>query len=542
MSNEEEAALGIDPSLPCVQHALIAMTRPPRTWTRRVLRFCLWSFATLLTVYALLCVWINWTGARAKEQAFARVAAEGETLDFKALLPPPVDPAKNFFAIEPLKNIALVIDNDPEKGEPAEKRRALEAIEIEGESSGPLPMEGVKLGRGLDAAEFSAWLSLSEDGILPEDAGDDAATARRSIEKARPQLLVLTSALSREEAEFVPPLGLRPWPQNLMEMAVPHYGGLLHAGPVLRLHGAACALAGEPDKALEDARVLLRFSSACQKEQLVISLLVAVTFQSMSHEVIWQALASGKATDKALGAMQRDLSHSLIQPTLQCLRGELSAASSMATHMESQSAAEVTKMFDTLRESGGLQVSEIEVLAFRFLPRGFHTWNHATVLESELGGFILPLRDRGLSALVESLEKIHQDRATMNPLANLHRVLANISLPSLSGVLWRVVAIETRRRQALIACALERYFIQHQAYPTALQDLVPQFLTEVPTDAMDGKPMRYRQTEKGRYVIWATGFDGKDDEGKVSATPDTVADLYKREYLGDWAWQYDPVK
>jgi hypothetical protein len=34
------------------------------------------------------------------------------------------------------------------------------------------------------------------------------------------------------------------------------------------------------------------------------------------------------------------------------------------------------------------------------------------------------------------------------------------------------------------------------------------------------------------------GFDGRDDAGKVTAG----TKLNKREYVGDWAWQYEPAK
>jgi hypothetical protein len=76
-----------------------------------------------------------------------------------------------------------------------------------------------------------------------------------------------------------------------------------------------------------------------------------------------------------------------------------------------------------------------------------------------------------------------------------------------------------------------------------LQALVPQFLPEVPTDVLDGKPIRYRQTPDGRYALWATGFDGKDNNGEVPTKAGIpVGDIYKPGYQGDWAWQYQPVK
>ena len=218
----------------------------------------------------------------------------------------------------------------------------------------------------------------------------------------------------------------------------------------------------------------------------------------------------------------------------------MAAASSIMDYAKKSSAAEVARLFGGI-DGGGIQPGLSGRIGIWLMPQGYLAWNHGTLVEAELNGFILPLKKGGLAALADAAGKLETEIKDMNKWSNLHKLLASLAIPSVIGIAERVIATETQRRQALIACALERYFVQHQAYPAALADLVPQFLDQVPSDVMDGKPMRYRKTEKGRYVIWATGFDGKDDGGKVNATPDTVADLYKREYLGDWAWQYEPV-
>ena len=506
---------------------------------KKLLRFLLWSCAALVTVYALLCAWINWAGAKANQQALARVAEEGETLDFKALLPPPVDPAKNFFAIEPLKDLALIIDNDTDKGAPAEKRKALEAMKIEAKNSGPLAFHGVRLGRRADMEAFANMLRQSELGASITGAQTEQAM-RLALEMNRPQILLLTSELQRAEAEFTPTFGQRKLPENLFALPLPHYNGPMKVGHVLHLHGVACAEAGDAVAAIQDARVLLRFSAACQREPLLISLLVGVTLQAQAHELVWQTLVTQKANAESLSVLQQELSMDGEAVVLQALRGEMAAASSIMDYAKKSSAAEVARLFGGI-DGGGIQPGLSGRIGIWLMPQGYLAWNHGTLVEAELNGFILPLKKGGLAALADAAGTLETEIKDMNKWSNLHKLLASLAIPSVIGIAERVIATETQRRQALIACALERYFVQHQAYPAALADLVPQFLDQVPSDVMDGKPMRYRKTEKGRYVIWATGFDGKDDGGKVNATPDTVADLYKREYLGDWAWQYEPV-
>jgi hypothetical protein len=45
-------------------------------------------------------------------------------------------------------------------------------------------------------------------------------------------------------------------------------------------------------------------------------------------------------------------------------------------------------------------------------------------------------------------------------------------------------------------------------------DLVPRYLSEVPNDPFDGKPLRLKHTEDG-LVIYSVGLDGDDNGGNL---------------------------
>jgi hypothetical protein len=110
--------------------------------------------------------------------------------------------------------------------------------------------------------------------------------------------------------------------------------------------------------------------------------------------------------------------------------------------------------------------------------------------------------------------------------------------------------------QAVIACALERYYLDHQVYPAKLAALVPGYLDHVPNDVIDGASMRYRLTVDGRYQLYSIGWNGKDDDGAIAWPPDrkwrrtSTASLAGQEQpfpglsadQGDWVWQYAPAE
>lgn len=106
----------------------------------------------------------------------------------------------------------------------------------------------------------------------------------------------------------------------------------------------------------------------------------------------------------------------------------------------------------------------------------------------------------------------------------------------------------------LTALAVIRYERKHGSLPESLDEIVGEYLKEVPLDLLDGKPLRYRR-QNGGFIIYSVGVNGVDDGGQpVLIRPDGsfVADptkeegteslrslpagsyIMQREYPGDW--------
>lgn len=88
-----------------------------------------------------------------------------------------------------------------------------------------------------------------------------------------------------------------------------------------------------------------------------------------------------------------------------------------------------------------------------------------------------------------------------------------------------------RNEQAQLACALERFRLSRHAFPKSLEELVPEFISAIPRDVMDGAPMRYRLNDDGSFDLWSIALNRKDDQGAFDPK------LRTREQL-DWVWRY----
>jgi hypothetical protein len=133
----------------------------------------------------------------------------------------------------------------------------------------------------------------------------------------------------------------------------------------------------------------------------------------------------------------------------------------------------------------------------------------------------------------DEFSAIFQDPSTRN----FHYVLSS-SVMSLAGVFRQALRAEAASRIAMTAIALKRYQQKHGSYPQELGLLVPDFLTAVSNDPVDGKPLRYRLQADGTFLLYSIGENGIDDGGDAALAKDATSastDWLNRKAL-DWVW------
>lgn len=92
-------------------------------------------------------------------------------------------------------------------------------------------------------------------------------------------------------------------------------------------------------------------------------------------------------------------------------------------------------------------------------------------------------------------------------------------LPSLSKVAERDAFMRGYLRVAMAGVAVERWRLAHGGeIPDSLDAVIPSFLSAVPLDPYDGRPLRFKKLPRG-YVVYSIGPDRKDDGGKELLPP-----------------------
>ncbi|MEM1211650.1 MAG: hypothetical protein AAGI68_05060 [Planctomycetota bacterium] len=90
----------------------------------------------------------------------------------------------------------------------------------------------------------------------------------------------------------------------------------------------------------------------------------------------------------------------------------------------------------------------------------------------------------------------------------------DIIVPALLAAGRSQLQYRTQSDLLLTAAALTVYRLDRDRYPESLGDLVPEYLTKLPVDRYDGRPLTYRPGPDGQtYLLYSIGSDGEDDHG-----------------------------
>lgn len=103
--------------------------------------------------------------------------------------------------------------------------------------------------------------------------------------------------------------------------------------------------------------------------------------------------------------------------------------------------------------------------------------------------------------------------ALTNSLQRFRYLLTILASPHFKRAVSVSVHRETERRLTVTAIALNRCEHKYGQFPPSLDRLVPEFLTAVPQDCMNGESLRYQRKGNDPFILYSVGEDGRDDSG-----------------------------
>jgi hypothetical protein len=506
--------------------------------SRRTLLRLVFIVAAFATLIGLFYGEENWRGRRAWNKYKQQLEAQGQQLDWAAVIPKPVPDDQNFAATPFLRLIINERGDSPEinKRWPKDFGKASdEFYKLQPKKkSKQEPPRGPER-RMTDLVTWqAAFMQINGQDIsaLPKAQEADAA-ARTQAAKAvldflkpyEPVLEELRQASSRPACRYDVNYDV----ENPFSILLPHLARQKVMCQLLRVRASAELAAGEPEKAYRDVLLALRLAQGLKDEPILISYLVQIAGFRITTDAIWEGLAQHTWSDAQLQAFQKQLQ-------------EFDFLANLESSFKSERAWGL-KYIDYLRKHNITDEFENAVdkedqagfyAFFRLAPGGwldFEKRNYAEMfpLSKEL------LHDRRIdpSACVKKQEDLVASFGGMKQRLLGHRMISALILPALTKVHFKAAEAQTVADESVTACALERCRLANGQFPDQLQALVPKFLDKVPQDVISGNPLIYRRTDNGQYVLYSVALNGKDDGGLV-ALKQSITNAH------DWVWRSQP--
>lgn len=521
---------------------LPASITPPALWLRWTLGPAYLLLIALVTPMAALTAIENFRGAWAWRQTRAELVAKGERLTFGELLPTTVPADQNVASLPLFAN--LFDYTHPKRGvipwRVANAQKRLWAVNL---PDNHLPNR--KSGSGpIALADWAVAFRTSVSNRAakpPKPDSNDAWQPAYAVapSNATPAQVVLTALsvgdpLIRDLCEFSErPHARFPvhWDESFNAL-LPHLAFGKGISRHLALRVEARLAEGDVTGAFADQLCGLRVAGIFREEPLLISQLVRIAQGAIAASSLWPGIRQHQWTEAQLAEFQRRLDRpSFLRDMAWSLEGERAGAILMLDGMARQG---VFGNLEEIEALGGTDASGSQMTAAVF-PRGWIRQNEIRIVQFhqqliETGRLLATNPPaNGWSGSLKRLDEgpLAAALEAPTPYNLLYRMLA----PALGKAIAKAMRADQTAVMAATACALERHWKKHGAYPESLAALEPEFMAEAPRDFMDGQPLRYRRTETGHFQLWSVGLDGTDNDG-VAKVKDAGAD----ELGQDWVW------
>jgi hypothetical protein len=458
-------------------------------------RFVGWALVVLVSLITVLWQWENWRSARELKAVRLRVIERLGTDDPFAFMPPKVTDEQNYFA-NPVIESWLMVTN-PKNGQM--KYTPPEDVLL---PKGFIMPEIVESDDGAPGRlDLKAWMAkraapASEDPVivLSRELGDGNGLLPKLAQGLNKPYSIMKPG-QRDASEAA---GGDPW-----EAAIPHFENLNAFQRQLGLHLRSAALTGDMNKAEMTLHIMLRFSEAPARSN-IIGCLVPLAMHGLAFDALHEALEHPAWTQGALGRLQVRLGQFDDFDQYQTAHGgEILGMFAALAYFRSHWDA-----FDGVSDDA----PDVFNFVWKYGPIGWHDANIAFYADCMLEQLGPSGRDVWLSAQERDAHVLRRAKAAYS-WPNPRRILGAIAIPNVGNISHSAAETLFHRRCLIIACALEKHRLLHGAFPASL-DAVKQDLKVLTLDdpARPGHAPGYR-LEKNGYLLWSAGPDAQDDQG-----------------------------
>jgi hypothetical protein len=430
------------------------------------------------------------------EEVEKRLADAGESLDFESFFAPPVPDAQNFMGTPALKGLELRRSVDS-------RERKHERFEALPDLRPPRPSQPD--GEPLD---LSKWEILDANNEVIGTLGEEPERMVLELLGKDPALFEeLAAAAQRPFSQPATPIGERLAGDSVWELTLAHLGILQKLAKVTSLRALAAARLGNRERARESLAIHFKCRDCAFADGGMINGLVGMTIRSILEARLPDLLRETCWTDDDLRWLQEKVAEGDgFEEGLRMFRSEMAFTAHCYDEMLGQPRRR-REMFG-LSEGDRLRAFTLTYL----IPDGIYHRNKATSVQWVYQYGVEPFKARDVQSIRTTEHRLQEELASLSWFS-LGSIFAAKSIPGTGTISGKLLASEMQRRMMETGVALERYRRAEGAFPSGLEQLVPDYLGAIPKDLaadVPGTPIRYTREGSG-YQLMATPISTKGE-------------------------------
>jgi len=319
---------------------------------------------------------------------------------------------------------------------------------------------------------------------------------REYLVKLKPALDLVRRAAAMPQCAFE-----RPYATPSFDIALPELGKMRECARLLAADARSRAADGDLKGALQDIRAIQGLAEHMSYEPILISGLVSAACSNIGVDALETVLRSAEPSAADLEALSAEELFSFRRVYIRSLRGEHAFGLSGFAILGDSNGAYTFEMV-TLGESGLLS----------FISRiGLPYWR-IYLMPSDLRAYNSTMAAYKRSATEPYSENKKYISRLSDPTQPREGILASMITPALGRSFQIFLSAEARQRLATVARAVSLYRAKNKAFPKDLETLVPDYISEIPNDPFDDKPLRMKTHANG-VTLYSIGTDAVDQGG-----------------------------
>jgi hypothetical protein len=355
------------------------------------------------------------------------------------------------------------------------------------------------------------------------ETANDYLTLTRT---ADPSFALIRQALSRPSARMDGQYNVP------AETPIPNFRSARAVAQTLTSRAQCHFLLGQPEEALPDLTLVHDMCHPIMEQNQPMTLvgaMINVAVAGLYADTIADGIQLHAWREPQLAALEEQLKQvKLLVPLKESFKMETVFLGTILPDMSSKQLLGLVQAESDQRPPGFWKHRK-DLLLTQMMPRG---WVYQNLVA------FINLRPIAIAAVDPVNELIFPDKCAdfaqreeaLVARGSPYAFLENAMTPNFSKACQTAARNQTRVKQTLIACALERYHLAHGQYPETLDALIPQYLDTLPNDVIGGAPFHYRPAAHDTFLLYSIGWNARDDGG---VRGQSVTE-------GDWVWPYGP--